>query len=51
MLFKALKRMIERGQTEGMGEKLNIFFIANKITEEQYLELTKMIAPEENIKE
>lgn len=43
MLFKVLKRMIERGQTEGMAEKLDIFFAANKITEEQYTELTGML--------
>lgn len=49
MLYRTLKRMIERGQTGGMAEKLDIFFAANKITEEQYLELTEMITPEENI--
>ena len=43
MLFKVLKRMIERGQTEEMAEKLDIFFAANKITEEQYTELTGML--------
>lgn len=36
--------MIERGQTEGMTEKLDIFFAANKISETEYLELTAMLA-------
>ncbi len=43
MLFRTLKRMIERGQTEGMTEKLDIFFAANKLTEEEYVELTGML--------
>lgn len=46
MLYRTLKRMIERGQTDGMTEKLDIFFAANKITEEQYSELVGML-PEE----
>lgn len=43
MLYRTLKRMIERGQTEGMAEKLDIFFAANKITEAQYTELTALL--------
>lgn len=43
MLFRTLKRMIERGQTEGMAEKLDIFFAANKLTEAEYLELVAML--------
>lgn len=43
MLFRTLKRMIERGQTEGMAEKLDIFLKANKITEAEYAELTAML--------
>ena len=43
MLYRTLKRMIERGNTDGMAEKLDIFFAADKITEEQYNELSAMI--------
>ena len=43
MLFRTLKRMIERGQTEGMAEKLDIFFAANKLTEAEYTELVAML--------
>jgi len=35
--------MIERGQTQGMAEKLDIFFAADKITQEEYSELTAML--------
>ena len=43
MLYRTLKRMIERGQVEGMEEKLDIFFAANKITEIEYIELSAML--------
>lgn len=44
MLYRTLKRMIERGQTSGMVEKLDIFFAADKLTEAEYTELTAMLA-------
>lgn len=43
MLYRTLKRMIERGQTTGMAEKLDIFFAAGKLSEAEYAELTAML--------
>ena len=43
MLYRTLKRMIERGNTEGMAEKLDIFYASNKITAEEYKELVSLI--------
>ena len=43
MLYRTLKHMIERGQTAGMEEKLDIFYAASKITEEQYNELITLL--------
>lgn len=43
MLYRVLKRMIERGQIEGMAEKLDVFYATGKITEAQYTELTQML--------
>ena len=43
MLYRTLKRMIERGNVEGMAEKLDIFFAADKITEAEYTELVAML--------
>lgn len=43
MLYRTLKRMIERKQTDGMTEKLDIFFAAGKLTEAEYQELTSML--------
>lgn len=45
MLYRTLKRMIERGQTEGLEEKIDIFFAAGKLTEEEYRELVNMLNP------
>lgn len=47
MLYRTLKRMIERGQTTGMETKLDVFYAANKITEAEYTELSAMLNPEE----
>lgn len=44
MLYRTLKRMIERGNTAGMTEKLDIFFAADKLTEAEYLELVDLLA-------
>ena len=46
MLYRTLKRMIERGHTAGMAEKLDIFYAADKLTEAQYAELTGMLVGE-----
>ena len=46
MLYRTLKRMIERGNTTGMEEKLDIFYAADKLTEIQYTELTAMLSGE-----
>ena len=45
MIYALLKRMITTGnyEKEDMQNKLDIFFAVNRITEEQYLELTELI--------
>lgn len=43
MLYRALKRMIERGQTTGMADKLDIFYAADKLTQAEYAELTGLL--------
>ena len=45
MLFKVLKRMIERGQTAGIEKKIDIFYAAGKLTDDEYTELMAMLAP------
>lgn len=43
MLYRVLKRMVERGQTEGLAEKLDVFYAAGKLTEAQYTELSALL--------
>lgn len=43
MLYRTLKRMIERGQTDGLEEKIDIFFAASKLTRSEYEELIAML--------
>ena len=43
MLYRTLKRMIERGQTEGLEDKIDIFYAAGKLTKNEYDELMKLL--------
>ncbi|MBR2132590.1 MAG: hypothetical protein IJ955_08710 [Oscillospiraceae bacterium] len=43
MLYRMLKRLIERNQTDGLAEKLDIFFATGKLSEAEYTELTAML--------
>lgn len=43
MLYRTLKRMIQRGNTAGIEEKIDIFFAAGKLTAEEYDELTGLL--------
>ena len=49
MIYQLLKRMIVTGnyEKEDMQNKLDVFFAVNRITEEQYLELTELINPKQ----
>lgn len=47
MLYRTLKRMIERGNTDGIEEKIDIFFAAGKLSEAEYTELMSMLQPVE----
>ena len=43
MLYRTLKRMIERGNTEGLEEKIDVFYAAGKLTDSEYAELIDML--------
>lgn len=45
MLYRTLKRMIERGQTDGLEEKIDVFYAAGKLTEAEYNELIALLHP------
>lgn len=44
MLYRTCKRLIERGQTAGLAEKIDIFYALGRITEVEYRELTELLA-------
>ena len=46
MLYRMLKRLIELGKTEGLEERIDVFFAAGKITDEQYNELIELLKNE-----
>lgn len=43
MLYRMIVRLIEVGQTEGLAEKIDVFFAYGKITEQEYLDLLAML--------
>ena len=46
MLYRTIKRLIGLGQTEGLEEKIDIFFATGKLTETEYNELMGMLKAE-----
>nr|DAU24972.1 MAG TPA: Short C-terminal domain [Bacteriophage sp.] len=47
MLYRICKRLIERGQTAGLADKLDVFYAIGRITEAEYKELTQLLAQQE----
>lgn len=43
MLFRTLKRMIARGQVDGLEDRIDVFLAAKKISIEEYNELIDLI--------
>ena len=44
MLYRTCKRMIEKGNIEGLASKLDVFYAAGKLTDDEYKELTELLA-------
>ena len=47
MLYRICKRLIERGQTAGLADKLDVFYAIGRITEAEYRELIELLAQQE----
>ena len=43
MLFQILTRMVERGETDGLREKLDVFFAVGGLTHTEYMELLELL--------
>lgn len=43
MLYRTLKRLIALGRTDGISEKIDIFYAAGKLSDEEYEELNRVV--------
>lgn len=43
MLYRTLKRLIALGKTDGISEKIDIFYAAGKLSDEEYEELSRSV--------
>lgn len=43
MLYRILKNMIQRGNTRGLSERIDVLYAVGKLTDEQYQELSKLL--------
>jgi hypothetical protein len=43
MLYRTLKRLIEIGRTDGLEDKIDVFYAAGKLTDDEYNELIEML--------
>lgn len=43
MTYQLCKKLIESGKTFGLKNKLDVFLLANRITEEEYTELVELL--------
>lgn len=51
MLYRTLKRMIERGQTAGLEEKIDVFYATDKLTKAEYEDLIAALGKPEQPEE
>ena len=43
MLYNIIKRMIERKNTDGLMEKIDVFYVVGRLTKREYTQLTEML--------
>lgn len=43
MIYTVLKRLIDLGRIDGLEVKLDVFYAAGKLTEQEYAELTGLL--------
>lgn len=44
MLYRTLKRLVELGKTDGLSDKIDVFYATGKLTEAEYKELAGLLA-------
>lgn len=50
MLSKVIKSLIQKGEIEGMREKIDIFYAANRLSDKEYTELVELLSEKEEEK-
>ena len=43
MLYRTIKRMIETGRVDGLEHKIDVFYAAGKLTNDEYSELIELL--------
>lgn len=43
MLYRTIRVLIAKGKTEGLAEKVDVFYAVGKLTESEYSELTELL--------
>lgn len=43
MTYKLCLRLIKAGKTDGLADKIDVYFAAGRLTEEEYAELMSML--------
>ena len=46
MIYQICKKLIQMGKREGLADKIDVYYLANRITREQYEELIALIENE-----
>lgn len=49
MIYQLCKKLIELNKIEGLIEKIDVYYLANRITREQYEELVQMLGGNNNV--
>ena len=43
MIYQICKKLIQMGKTEGLVDKIDVYYLAERLTKEQYEELMSML--------
>lgn len=43
MLYRTIKALINKGKTEGLTEKIDVFYASDKLTKDEYEELIALL--------
>lgn len=43
MLYRTIRVLIAKGKTEGLAEKVDVFYAVGKLTKSEYSELTELL--------